>query len=280
MRERHAERFADYLRGGGGSQKLAASAGRGAGAAKVARGGFERDLPVRETGSGGLHLAGVFALFGEQGDAAGNQHAGQFVHGGQGHHHGGESFVAGGDPEGAAARRQGADQAAEYGGGVVAVGQGIEHPGGALAAAVAGVGAVRGEGDGAQRFEFLGGRVHQQADLPMSGMVAERDRGAIGGADSAVGAEDQKLFAAQRGRVPTHAGVLGPAESVAGGAFQQHFGRNGKRSGGAAGLGGNIEKGGVGRVQNAVEGSAHNPTIFDLGPPYRVFCNYRFHPAR
>ena len=54
-------------------------------------------------------------------------------------------------PMHAAARGQRADQAAEHGGGVVAIGQAVEHAGGALRAAVAGVGAERGEGNGARR---------------------------------------------------------------------------------------------------------------------------------
>ena len=78
-------------------------------------------------------------------------------------------------------------------------------------------------------LELLGGGVHQQADFPVAGVIAERDRGAIGGADAAVGAEDEELLAAERGGIPAHAGVLGPAEEVAGGAVEQHFGRDGQR---------------------------------------------------
>ena len=140
---------------------------------------------------------------GEQRDAAGHQHAGQIVHARQRHHHGRQSLVAGGDADDAAARGQRADQAAEDGRGIVAIGQGIEHAGGALRAAVAGVGAVGGEGDGAERLQFLGGGVHEQPDLPVAGVVAERDGRAIGGADAAVGAEDQEFLAAERCRSPS-----------------------------------------------------------------------------
>ena len=32
-------------------------------------------------------------------------------------------------------------------------------------------------------------RLHEQADLPVAGVIAERDRRAVGGADAALGAE-------------------------------------------------------------------------------------------
>ena len=80
-------------------------------------------------------------------------------------------------------------------GGVVAVGQAVHHAGRALRAAVAGVGAEAGEGDAADALELLGRRLHQQADLPVAGVVAERDRRAVGGADAAGGAENQEFAA-------------------------------------------------------------------------------------
>ena len=147
VRQRHAQRFADHLRSGRRAQELAASAGRGAGAAEIFRGGFERDLVVRKARAHRLHPPGVLALFGQQRHAAGHQHAGKVVHRGERHHHGRQSFIAGGHPDHAPARGQRADQAAEDGGGVVAIGQAVEHAGRALRAAVAGVGAVRGEGN-------------------------------------------------------------------------------------------------------------------------------------
>ncbi len=58
----------------------------------------------------------------------------------------------------------------------------------------------------------------------MAGVIAQRDGRAVGGANAAVGAQDQEFFAAQHSRVPAHAGVLRPAEQIAGGACQQHFG--------------------------------------------------------
>ena len=76
MRQRQPQRLADHLRRGGGAQKLAAAAGRRAGAATHLGGVFERDLLLREARADGLHLGRVLALLGQQRDAAGNQHRG------------------------------------------------------------------------------------------------------------------------------------------------------------------------------------------------------------
>ena len=73
VRQGQAERFADDLRGGGGAEELAAAAGRGAGAAADLGGVFERDLLLGEAGADGLDLAGVFAVVGQQRDAAGDE---------------------------------------------------------------------------------------------------------------------------------------------------------------------------------------------------------------
>ena len=208
------------MRGGGGAQELTASAGGGAGPAAEFGSLFDADLAVGESRADGLDAAGVFALVGEESHAAGDQHAGEIVHGGERHHHGGQSFIAGGDADHAAARGEGADQAAEDGGGVVAVGEAVEHAWSALGAAVAGVGAIGGEGDGAGGFEFARGGFHEQADFPVAGVVAEGDGRAVGGADAAVGGEDEKFLGVDLRRVPAHAGVLGPAEEVAGGTVE------------------------------------------------------------
>ena len=94
-----------------------------------------------------LDLAGVFAVAGRQSHAAGDQHAGQLLRAGQGHHHGGQALVAGGDAQHALAARQRADQPAEDDGRVVAIGQAVHHPGRALGPAVARVGDHPGERD-------------------------------------------------------------------------------------------------------------------------------------
>ena len=77
MREGKAEGFGDDLRGGGGAEELAASAGCGAGAAADFGGIFEGDLMLSETGADGLDLAGVFSVFGKQRDATGYEDAGK-----------------------------------------------------------------------------------------------------------------------------------------------------------------------------------------------------------
>src|SRR5262249_3860946 len=46
---------------------------------------------------------------------------------------------------------------------------------------------------------------------------------AVGGADAALGAEDEELLAAQLGRVPAHAGVLAPAEDIATGGVEEQL---------------------------------------------------------
>ena len=135
---------------------------------------------------------------------------------------------------------------AEDGRGVVAIGQGIEHSGCALAAAVARVGAIGGERDGAEGFQFLGGGVHQQADFPMTGVIAQGDRSAIGRADAAVGTEDEELLPAERCRVPPHAGILTPAEGISGGPLEEHFRSDRERALGPTSLGSDVEKGRVG----------------------------------
>ena len=60
---------------------------------------------------------------------------------------------------------------------VVAVGQAVEHPGRALGAAVARVGAERRRtGSRPSPRNSARGCLHQQADLPMAGVIAQRDR--------------------------------------------------------------------------------------------------------
>ena len=65
-----------------------------------------------------------------------------------------------------------------------------------------------GEGDGVQAAEFARGLGDQQADLPVAGVKAEGDGGAVGGAQAAVGAEDEELGVEEALRLPAHAGVL------------------------------------------------------------------------
>ena len=81
-----------------------------------------------------------------QGDAAGDDQPGQVLFAGQRHHHRRQAFIAGGDADHALAGGQRADQPAHDDGRVVAVGQRVEHAGGALRAPVARVADVAGEG--------------------------------------------------------------------------------------------------------------------------------------
>ena len=138
---------ADDLAGGGGAHELAAAAGGGAGAAAGLGGFFEGHQTVGEAGADGLDLTGVLAVLWREGDAAGDEDRGEVVHSGEGQHHRREALVAGGHAHDSAAARQGANKAAEDDGGVVAEGEGVHHAGGALGAAIAGVGAEAGEGD-------------------------------------------------------------------------------------------------------------------------------------
>jgi hypothetical protein len=87
-----------------------------------------------------------------------------------------------------------------------------------LGAAITGIGTEPRERDYLQPAEFLGGRLDEQPDFPMAGVIAERDRFAVRGAQPALGAEDKELFAAKLGWVPTHSRVLGESENIAAGA--------------------------------------------------------------
>ena len=137
---------------------------------------------------------------------------------GERHHHGGQPLVARGDAEDAATRRERSNQAAEDRGGVVAIGEAVEHRRRALRTAIAGIGARGREGDGARALELVRRGLHEQADFPVPGVIAESDRRSVRRADAAVRREDEELFAADGGRLPAHPGVLRPAEDVARGA--------------------------------------------------------------
>src|SRR5262249_47748403 len=106
---------------------------------------------------------------------------------------------------------------------------------------------------GAARLQLLGGGVHQEADLPVTRVIAERDGRAIGGADAAVRAEDEDLGAGHGGRGPAHAGILRQAEEIAGRPREQHLRGDGKRAAGPGGFRCDVEERGVGGVQNLGE---------------------------
>ena len=58
----------------------------------------------------------------------------------------------------------------------------------------------------------------------MPGVISERDGRSVGGANAAMGTEQQDLFTAQLLRIPSHARVLSEPEKIAGWAIEQHFG--------------------------------------------------------
>ena len=96
-------------------------------------------------------------------------------------------------------------------------------PGRALRPAVARIGTEPGERNGLQPRGIPRRRLHQQADFPMAGVIAERDGLAVRRAQPALGAQDQKLLAPDFGGIPAHAGVLRQAKQIAARAVQQHL---------------------------------------------------------
>ena len=110
----------------------------------------ERDEPVGEARADRLRLARILAVAGGQGDSAGHDHRGQVAAGGEGHGHGGQPLVAGGHAHHRLARGQRADEPPQDDGGVVAIGEAVEHAARPLGASVAGIGAEGGEGNAAR----------------------------------------------------------------------------------------------------------------------------------
>ena len=93
----------------------------------------------------------------------------------------------------------------------------------ALRATVARIADEGGERDPAVAGDLLRRRLHLHADLPVPGVVAQRDRASVSGADAALGADDQHLFAGELVGIPAHPGVLRHTEQVAAGGFHQHL---------------------------------------------------------
>ena len=56
----------------------------------------------------------------------------------------------------------------------------------------------------------------------MPGVVTQRDGATVFGSDTALSTEDEELLAAQFGRVPSHARILGHAEEIPAGGLAQH----------------------------------------------------------
>ena len=230
MSQRHAERFAHDLRCCGGAEELASATGRSARAAPEIRGLLERDAAVDETHAERLNLSRILALLRHQRDAARHQHRGQIVARRERHHHRGQSLVARRHAEHTAPRRQRSNQPAEYRRRIVPERQTVEHRRRALRSPVAWIGARRGKRNRAGRLEHTGRRLEKQSDLPVTGVITERDRRPVGRANAAVRREHQKFLAAERGGIPSHAGVLRPAEQIARRPLAQHLRRQRQRA--------------------------------------------------
>ena len=241
MGQGHPQGFGDDLGGRCGAKKLAASTGRATGAAGGLGSGLEINFAVCEAGSHGLDLGEVFSFLGEKGHPARDQDAGKLASPGEGHHHGWESFVAGGHAHDSLRGGQGAGESSEDNCGIIAIGQRIEHPGRPLGAAIAGVTAEGREWNPTLLLEDRGGLLHEEGDFPVPGVQAKCGGSAIRLTDAAGGGEHEKLRASEGGRVPAHAGVLGPAEDVPAGGVAQEGAGEGERSGRSRGGGANRE---------------------------------------
>ena len=185
-----------------------------------------------------LYFAGVLAICRGQRHTARYQYARQVVHGRQGDHHRRQSLVAGSHPENALPGRQRTYETAKYGGGVVAVREAVHHTGSTLRPSITGIGAKGSEGDVAETGKLLCRRLHEQAYLPMTRVIAESHGRAIFCTDAALGAQYQKLLGAQLVRSPPHTRILAKGEDVAAGSFDQHLGcqRQAARRSGCRGL--------------------------------------------
>ena len=221
VRHGQPECLGDHLRGGGGSEELAAATGRRTGAAAEIGGLVECDELVRETRPQRLHGARILAAPGRQRHPSGDDCPRKLAERGDRHHHGRKALVTRADADHAPAVRQAAHEPAQHECCVVAVGQRVEHAGRALRPAVARVRHVCRERQPAEAVELRRRLANQQPDLPVAGVIAERDGGAVVGANAAERREEEELVAADLRRLPAHTGVLREAEHVAGWALLQ-----------------------------------------------------------
>ena len=144
-----------------------------------------------------LHLAGVFALRRRQRHAAGHQHARQIAQPAS-------AIIIAGSPLSHVATpstpaRVGSERISRR----KTIAASLRYGRLSIMPVVPCVrpshGSVQEPANGMQprRLELLRRRLHQQADFPVAGVIAERDRRAVVGAQAAVRAEDQKLRLAQ-----------------------------------------------------------------------------------
>lgn len=129
---------------------------------------FESDSIMSESCPNCLDFSEVFAFFGEEGDASGDENSGQVMRSRECHHHGGESFVARGESENAFGDGEGTNDAAKNHCGIVAVWRGAEHSGGAIGATIAGGATERGERNATLLGYFVCSFLHKHSDFPMA----------------------------------------------------------------------------------------------------------------
>ena len=101
---------------------------------------------------------------------------------------------------------------------------------GALRASVARIADEGRKRDPTITGDLLRRRLHLHANLPVPGVVAQRNRSPVPGANAALRANNQHLFAGQLVGVPAHTGVLRHAKQVTAGGFHQHLRRQRQRS--------------------------------------------------
>ena len=124
----------------------------------------------------------------------------------------------------------------------------VEHRRRALRAAVARIRARGGERDRARLFELASRRFHQQPDFPVSVWYPSAT-GVPSGARMPWVDRIRNSRPPSAGRLPPHAGILGPAEQVAGWPLPQHRWREGKGAGGPRNACRNVEQRGIGGIE-------------------------------
>ena len=202
--ERHPQRFADDLRGRGGAEELAAATRRRARAAAEIGGLLERDLAVHEAHADRLDARRhPLPASGNSVTPPGTRTQGSSCADAS-------AIIMAGRPLSQVAtpstpRRVGSERIRrrKIDRGVVAIGQAVEHRRRSLRTPVARIGARSGKGNRAGALELAGGRLHQQPDFPVAGVVAEGDGRSVRRADAAVRARASGTRGRRAPRAPT-----------------------------------------------------------------------------
>ena len=145
------------------------------------------------------------------------------MHRGQRQHHRRKALVTSRHTEHSAPCRQRTDQAAKDNCGIVAIRQTVEHAGRPLRATVARIAAKRRERHAAGLLDLAGRCLNEQSNFPMSRVITQRDRLAIGRSDASLCAEQQILRPEQIFRLPTHSRTLRQAKQIAARPIPQHL---------------------------------------------------------